>query len=248
MPLWAIIGIAVAEFVGLYLLSRRLTRQTYGVLFLITRSRPVAVTLITILLFPGTVIHELSHLFSAEILGVRTGGISFVPESIDEQDIHAGTVMVAETDPFRRAAIGMAPMATGLVALAFMAWWLISLTGGIPFGQGALVGSDRLPWIVALVLYLIFCISNSMFSSPEDMKGVPPVIIVVSILLGAMLYAVQSYVHIPETTVAFVTDWALLFVQSLGLVLGLNILGVIVTDVLLERISRLTGKRIVWKS
>src|SRR5947209_5745118 len=100
----------IAELIGIYVLSRALTQTIFNLTYLLTRARSIAVTLITLLNFPGTVIHELAHLFTAEILGVHTGKLSLVPESIAEPNIKAGSVMIAATDPFRRYAIGLAPV------------------------------------------------------------------------------------------------------------------------------------------
>ena len=109
--------IVTLELILLFLVSGRVTRQIYRVLLVFTRSRSISISLITALLYPGTIIHELSHLFTAEILGVRTGKLTLVPESLDTRDIHAGSVEIAHTDPFRRAIIGLAPFFVGLIAL-----------------------------------------------------------------------------------------------------------------------------------
>ena len=70
------------ELVILYFLSRWLSERMFMFFLLLTRSRPAAISFLLVLEFPGTAIHELSHLFTAEILGVRTGKLSLEPESI----------------------------------------------------------------------------------------------------------------------------------------------------------------------
>lgn len=247
MPIWLLAIIAFAEFVGLYLLSQRLTRQVYAVFLYLTNSRTLAITLITLVLFPGTVIHELSHLFAASILGVHTGKLTLVPESISGDTIHAGSVLVAETDPFRRAAIGMAPMVTGLITLMALVWWLWTMTNGIAFGDGALTLPDVSPWLVALALYLIFAVSNTMFSSPEDMKGVPPVIGVLAIL-GGLAAWFRIFPPLPDAAQTVVASAVTLFIQSIGIVLACTVAGIAVSSAVIRIAERATGKRVVWGS
>jgi hypothetical protein len=138
--------------------------------------------------FPGTVIHELAHLFTAEILRVRTGKLTLVPESIREANIKSGSVAVAETDPFRRYAIGLAPIFAGIIVLTALSYFLPVFLdsvfySGIPFWQNA----DTY-WLL-LIGYGMFATSNSMFSSPEDVKGFLPFAFVIGVFvfLGYML-------------------------------------------------------------
>ena len=116
-----------AELFFLFFLSQRLTQSVFDLCILLFRSRSVAITIITIINFPGTVIHELSHLFTAEILGVRTGKLTLVPDFIQKDQIKAGSVMIAATDPFRRYLIGLAPMVTGLVAISALSYSLFTI-------------------------------------------------------------------------------------------------------------------------
>src|SRR3989337_2674203 len=93
-----------AELIALYVLSQSLTQAVFELTVLVFRARSVGITIVTLLTFPGTVVHELSHLFTAEVLGVRTGKLTLVPENIREEEVKAGSVMIADTDPFRRYA------------------------------------------------------------------------------------------------------------------------------------------------
>lgn len=110
------------ELFLIFLLSRSLTIKLFLFFWHVTGSRRWAISFTAILLFPGTVIHELSHMFVAEILGVRTGKLTLVPEAIEEstEEIRTGTVAIAQTDPVRRTVIGLAPVlvVTGVLAAA----------------------------------------------------------------------------------------------------------------------------------
>src|SRR5438046_2497216 len=114
----------IAELLGIYFLSRALTQSIFELTYVLLRARSIAVTVITLLNFPGTVIHELAHLFTAEVMGVHTGKLSLVPESIEELEIKAGSVMIAHTDPFRRYAIGLAPVFVGLIVLTAISYFI----------------------------------------------------------------------------------------------------------------------------
>ena len=139
----------IIELTFLYLLSRRVIGTLYRLLQMLTRSRPMAIWIVSIIFFPGTVVHELAHLFTAEILGVRTGKLTLVPESLEGNEINAGAVMIAATDPFRRTLIGLAPVYVGIIVL---------------------VATSSLTVLPILTFYIMFAVSNSMFSSEEDMK------------------------------------------------------------------------------
>jgi len=154
----------------------------------LSTSRPVAVSLVTALFFPGTVIHELSHLFTAEILGVQTGKLSLAPESIQGNDINVGSVQLQSTDPVRRSVIGLAPFFVGLIGLFTLSSILPNLWMNVvtAYRQGILLSSPS-SYFILLTSYVIFCISNTMFASKTDMKGVIPLAIVLS-MIGAIVY------------------------------------------------------------
>lgn len=200
----------LAELALLYVLSRRVIQTLYRLLQMITRSRPIAIWIVSIIFFPGTVVHELAHLFTAEILGVRTGKLTLVPESLDGTEIKAGGVMIAETDPLRRTLIGLAPVYVGIAALAAL---------------------SSLPVLPILTFYGMFAISNSMFSSKEDMKGVIPFTITVLLFAAAGYYA-GFRVGLPD---ALLTGSRLVIeslVRSLGVVLAVNLLVLLATSFL----------------
>lgn len=182
------VGIVLGEFFGLFLLSRRVIQSLFN-LFLIISNRPIAISLVSTLLFPGTVIHELSHLFTAEVLGVHTGKLTLIPESIDKENIHAGTVEIARTDPIRRYIIGLAPILIGLPVLCVISYLLPHFfretTRALESGN---VFSELNLYFLIGAYYLFFILSNTMFSSREDLHGIGPFLIVIA------LVAVAAYV------------------------------------------------------
>lgn len=203
--------ILLAELALLYFFSRRVIQTLYGLLQKITNSRTIAIWLVSIILFPGTVVHELAHLFTAEILGVRTGKLTLVPESLEGTEIKAGGVMIAQTDPFRRTLIGLAPVSVGIIVLAAL---------------------SSLPFLPLLTFYGMFAVSNSMFSSKEDMKGVIPFTITLALFLIAGYFAGFRFGLTGEllTKLSLVIET---LVRSLGIVLGVNLVVLLLTSALL---------------
>lgn len=115
--------------------------------------------ILSILFLPGTIVHELSHLLVAGVLMVPVGEIDLLPE-VDGQQVKLGSVQIGQTDPFRRILIGVAPLLLGLSALI----------GLIYFNKDSLLDFSSL-WLSVLVIYLIFQITNTMFSSKKDLEG-----------------------------------------------------------------------------
>jgi hypothetical protein len=218
------------ELFILFFLSQRLTQSVFDLCILLFRARSLAITIITIVNFPGTVIHELSHLFTAEVLGVRTGKLTLVPESIQSDEIKAGSVMIASSDPFRRYLIGLAPMLTGLVAISAISYFLSQqFTPITP--------------LTILYFYLLLAVSNAMFSSAEDLKGFLPFIVTLAIMAGAAYFA-GFRVGITGPALSLSTRILDALTKSLGGVLAINIAGIILTKLLIFLTEKLTRRKL----
>jgi len=134
---------------------------------------------LSILFLPGTIVHELSHLLVAGLMMVPVGEINLVPE-VDGQIVKLGSVQIGQTDPFRRILIGVAPLILGLSVLI----------GLIYFNKDSLLHFSPL-WLSILIIYLLFQITNTMFSSKKDLEGAlvfTGVILTVLIIIFAALY------------------------------------------------------------
>ena len=139
----------------LFLLSRHITKTISHLLTRLFRSQSGAIYTLSFLFLPGVVLHELSHLFAANILFVPTGEVEFFPE-IHGNSVKMGSVAVARTDPLRRFLIGVAPILGGF--------------GGMFLAAGYLQGGVFL-WKDVLLTYVLFQIGNTMFASKKDMEG-----------------------------------------------------------------------------
>ncbi len=238
------------ELVILYFLSRWLSERMFMFFLLLTRSRPAAISFLLVLEFPGTAIHELSHLFTAEILGVRTGKLSLEPESIRTDpstalgtSITSGSVMIAETDPFRRYAIGLAPVFIGILALTAISYFTPGLVTSVFSSHITFYQNPDFYWLL-LVGYCLFAISNTMFSSPADLKGFIPFCIVLTVFVVAFYFTgiriVLTGFMLEEITKIMTT-----LVNSLGIVLVINMGLLLLMWTLKHLIEKLLHLRIV---
>ncbi len=232
------------ELIALYLLSRRLNQAIFSMVYRGTHSEHISILITTLIMFPGTVVHELSHLFTAEILGVKTGKLTLVPERISDNHIQAGSVMVAKTDPFRRTLIGLAPVFIGIICITLLS---IQITRSYPFVQCFLsqIGcsnisvppSPRLSVALFFLFgYLLFTISNNMFSSEEDLQGVTPVLILLAILIGTT-YAIGFRVQLTGAMIQILESLLRTLTTNLGIVLGINLVLLLIFQILLYLIS-----------
>lgn len=198
------------------------------------RSRRIAISLITALYLPGTIIHELAHLIVAEVLRVKTAGISFTPE-IEEQNhketqVKLGHVQVAESDPIRKYLIGFAPIFAGIFFLSLLIWlfqhfWpqLTDLKLQVGF--------------VLLIGYLLFSISNNMFSSKKDLEGFI-FILPFLVILAVAIYWSGIRIDLAGKSLEIYTHTTLGLTKALGIVIGVNFVFLIINGLFLRTIFK----------
>lgn len=237
--------ILVIELTILFFLSRTFTQKLYTMLFLVSHSRPFSISIVTLLLFPGTVIHELAHLFTAEIFGVRTGKLILTPEAVRADasfdkgdDIQVGSVTIGKTGPFRRTIIGLAPLLWGIGAITAVAFWLQKLITEIQSVPIDLWVNSPTLYLAFFTVYLLFSISNSLFPSKIDMQGSPAVIVTV-LLLFAATYIAGIRISLSGQSLQFVNNTLTPLVQSLGFVLAVNVVLLLIVHTLLILTSKI---------
>lgn len=162
------LGLFIGELFLLSLLSKSLNNSLFKFFYWLTKSKGSTVNIFAILFLPGTIIHELSHMLVAGILFVPVGEIDVVPQ-VTENGVRLGSAQIGETDLLRRTIVGVAPAIVGL----FIIMSILFLTR-----EGMFV-LDRW-WEVVGVVYVIFQIANTMFSSKKDLEGA-------AIFLGTIL-------------------------------------------------------------
>lgn len=166
-------ALLLLEIIALFLLSRKMSNAL---------SKFLSINLLSFLFLPGVIIHELSHMLVAVILFVPVGNMEFTPKK-SEGGLKLGSIEIAKTDPIRRSIIGFAPVFVGLMIVVGIVYLF---TNNILFFQ------DKDFYILGVVFlaiaYLLFAISNTMFSSSKDMEGT------VEVLLTLLIIFVSSYI------------------------------------------------------
>lgn len=158
------------EVVILFFLSRSMSKTLSGFM---------SINLMSFVFLPGIIIHELSHLFMAVILFVPVGNMEFTPKR-NGNAVKLGSVEIAKTDPIRRSIIGFAPVFFGLMIVVGIAYLF---TSNVLFLQEK--GFIVFAVAMLLVVYLLFAISNTTFSSSRDMEGALEILVALFIIFVA---------------------------------------------------------------
>lgn len=111
-----------------------------------------------VLFLPGTIIHEFSHAIMAKLLFVHVGRMELIPQ-LQGNSLKLGSVEVGQTDFVRNFLIGIAPFITGTALLLGILYYSFS---------NSIFGFNFNTFVL---LYFIFLISNTMYSSKKDMEG-----------------------------------------------------------------------------
>jgi hypothetical protein len=160
--------------VTLYLLSQKFIQKLYEFLYHLTRSHKRSGYFLALIFLPGTFIHEISHFLAALFLLVPVGKLNLVPE-VYESGVRMGSVQIAKTDLVRASVIGVAPFLVGTTVIL----------GSISYAISS--GLINNPYFVAFMLYLVFQITHTMFSSKTDLKAVIELAVILIIVLMLML-------------------------------------------------------------
>ncbi len=181
----------------LHFVQRALHRNLQSALLRLTGHPDAAVMLYWALLFPGVLLHELSHWLAALFLGVRRYRFAMWPQRSGGQ-IRLGAVQVAEVDPLRMSLIGAAPLGTGLLVLALIGGrWSGAPASGIALWGSAWEMLRSLPqrewgW---LGFYLLFAVGNAMWPSPSDRAAWPAIGVLAGLLILLLLLAGPISLH-----------------------------------------------------
>lgn len=200
-------GYSLALFVILIIilstLRSRLVYELANTSLLVFGSTKPGIAIYSLLVLPGTIIHELSHWIVAELLLVRTGKITIFPE-----ESRLGSISTAKSDPFRGFLIGLAPFITGLIILLILGQ-LFSL------GWGSYVW-----WQLVLIIYGIVVMGNSMMISESD-RRTWPIIIVFCLLISILIskYYPSSFINHSPTLIKILSSLN----KILGVTAGLNL-------------------------
>lgn len=162
MLVWLIF---IIELFVLFSTSRYVSQALFIVFYLILRSEKRAIYPVFILLLPGTIVHELAHYFMAEILFVGAHNIELSPK-FENGRLKMGSVQVRKSDIFRQMLIGVAPIIFGISILSLGIYSFFHL-----FNYSELLSTPLGILTIVFLIYLVFTISNTMFSSKKDLEG-----------------------------------------------------------------------------
>lgn len=239
----------------LLLLQRWIHRHLRGVAYLLTGNKRWAVLIYAIILFPGVLLHELSHWLTARLLGVRTGSISLIPRTLKDGSVQLGYVEYYKgrtLDPMRESLIGGAPLIVGTATLLLIGLQIFNVetlsialqTGEIDNLTRALgqmfTTPDFFVW-----LYLVFAISNAMMPSPSDRRAWPAFIIMLAVLaLVAYLLQLQDLILAglsgPVTTIFGYLGLAF------SLAIGVDLLVILIIYTFESVVSRVKGVELLY--
>lgn len=197
-----------------------------AIFLLVTGNQNVSIGLLSLLLFPGVMIHELSHYLAAKILLVKINKFSLIPKSMKNNTVRLGFVETDQTDIVRDTLIGMAPLLSGMIITGWIAWAKLGLSS-IIFSMDATNIQDIFSVIIQMPkqpdfliwLYLAFAISSTMIPSQTDRHAWLPVgaflsfVIVLLLISGADDWMKRN-----------VAPYFSQFISILSLVIGFSIL------------------------
>lgn len=234
MSSWLAVGWLLVGLVLLFPITRWFGNHLRGIVLLLSGDPAVALYVYFALLLPGTMVHELSHLVMAKLLGVRTGKVSFGPKPRRGGVVQFGAVNYQRPDALRESLIGLAPLMAGSALVLALAHWRFGLDSAVTLRlQDLPARLMRVPraqdaW---LWLYLIMAIANAMLPSASDRRAWGTVGLYLGlIVLG--LYVVGALAHLPGTAMAalfgLVSDLAFAFTLTilLDVVIGGGLCGV----------------------
>jgi hypothetical protein len=188
----------IATLVILLVLQRSLHREIQAIILIITRSPNLTIGVFSLLFFPGVFLHELSHLLMAKLLGVRTGKFSLIPQVMEDGRLQLGYVEAASADIFRDSLVGLAPLISGMLFIAYAANFPMHLPiiwDTLRNGQWSLLemGLQALPTVQDFWVwfYITFAVSTTMMPSESDRHAWLPLgllsvgLLALAILAGA---------------------------------------------------------------
>ncbi len=242
---WMPLAWLVSSLIALVILERWINRHLQGFILLLTGNPEVVMYGNFLFLLPGIVLHEVSHWTSAQLLGVRTRGVSLLPKKKGARQIHYGSIQIGPADPVRHSLIGLAPLVTGSMAVLLCARFGLRIAPlSSPSSLDELLayfrGPDAFLW-----LYLIFAISNAMLPSKSDRQTWGPVLLycgAIAILL--LVTGVPS--QISQGVARGILSGVSYLAYAFTLTVAVDLLFALVLLILESVISHLLGRRVQY--
>ena len=245
--LWQSLLWLAGFLIPLLWLKRQISVRLLHIGWLLFHREQPAVLLYFVMMFPGVLLHELSHLFAASLLGVRAGGLSLRPV-VRRRGLELGSVRIARTDVVRESLIGLAPLVGGSVAVLLIAGLFLQVPLDTPqalletpasamrYLQSAFRQPNALLWI-----YLVFAISNAMLPSASDRQPWQPLVVYLGLMTAVVVLVHGSLPTLPPGLVVALTRVIGLLALAFGLTLLVDlvfVVGIYATEQLLLALRR----------
>lgn len=156
----------------LFFISKHTTNELFYFFRTFIKNEKIVFFLVSLLFFPGTILHELSHLLAAGILMMRVHSIKIFPERQGNQ-IKLGSVLYEKKDFVRGILVGIAPFFAGILF-----FWIMSSFSLFP---------NKILWLNPILIYFFFTVSSTMFSSKKDLVDILFIIPLI-VIIGGFIY------------------------------------------------------------
>ncbi|MEK7070376.1 MAG: hypothetical protein AAB966_01075, partial [Patescibacteria group bacterium] len=148
------VALFVIGLITLHLLAKQSSQMIWIAFHKIIGSTFGSNILLSLLFFPGTVLHEIAHFSFCILLMLPVKEVKVLPEFHHHQ-IKLGSVSYIKKGIFRPIIVGIAPLFFGLGFL----WYIVRFQY---FPSPSLIQT-------AIFSYLIFAVSSTMFSSKQEL-------------------------------------------------------------------------------
>lgn len=251
MPfIWVVVALLV-----LIVMQRWIHAHLHGLSLLITGRPQWAVALYAIVLFPGVLLHEVSHWLMATLLWVRTGSMSLIPRLKPDGSVQLGYVEYYKGNtlgPVRESLIGGAPLIAGtavILLIGFRVFGVTSLAAAIQSGNvdnltlalgDIFATNDILVW-----LYLLFAVSNAMLPSASDRRAWPAFLLIMA-ALAAILFLLGIQDKLVEGLAGPAATVFGYLGTGLSMAIGINVLFMLFIAALEALVSRIRGVNVIY--
>lgn len=256
MPiLWAAFALLI-----LLLLQRWIHAHLHGVSLLLTGRPDWAIYIYAIILFPGVLLHEISHWLTATLLGVRTGGMSLWPRKQPDGSLQLGYVEYykgRKLGPIRESLIGGAPLLAGTAVILLIGIRVFGVTdlaaavrtGDVDILARAMADLMATPYVL-LWVYLIFAVSNAMLPSRSDRHAWPAFLLIVGIVSAVLFFLTRTMPVGSDGLAGVVAQPVATIFGYLGIAfsisIAVDILFILAIALLESLLSRLRGMSVVY--
>ncbi len=218
-------GLLLVFFLVFIFVQRWLHAELQAVLLILTRSNQLSIGIFSLLLFPGVVLHEGSHYLTARVLGVKTGRFSIIPSIVPGGKLRMGFVETAHTDLFRDTIIGIAPLISGCIVVAYLGIYRLGFS---PMVVQLFNGDFSAIWhsikempVIPdfwLWFYLAFTISSTMLPSSSDRRSWLPISLFIGVL--AIIFILAG---VGEVVFDILFPWLSILLDSLLVVMAISL-------------------------